>query len=275
MSNDTEESLETLLPSLGTGDLVFFQGTGEDSVLIRQLTGGEWSHCAMVIKAADIGLHGDGLLLLESTVVPGEDIAYKDSDDGKTVGVMLVDFVARMRSYADSGDYSAFGLRKLRTATSEKIDSESVKNFVENANVRRSVYPPQHAVAAEHFLAKELESEAFTGRAVSKVQKELGDDIANKLSESEIKAIVNKTIESVRDGFEEPVKDKINRNYSAPSHFFCSELVVDALMHSGLMGIGNAAAYSPSDLSDDSNDQLAAAYEQLINIPSDLGLSQD
>lgn len=271
MTNNSAQSLDSLIPELGTGDLIFFQGTARDSVLIRELTGGEWSHCAMIVRAEDIDESRSGLLLFESSIVPGEDIQDSEGQQAAKAGVMLVDFEARMSSYANSGNYSAFAVRKLKPTAVGKLDLLQLKSFIKNPHIRQSGYPAEHAVAAEHFLARELESESFTSKALGKIRRELGNEIPGSLSDSNIRAMIGKTVESVRDGFDQPIRDKINHDHSSVSHYFCSELVVDALMHAGVLALRNAAGFSPSDLSLDDDEQIAASYGNLIALPVDLG----
>jgi len=267
-------NLESITESLNTGDLIFFQGTASDSVLIRNLTGGLWSHCAMVIRGIDIGSSDHQLLLFESSIRPGKDLQFSNSEDGSKSGVMLVELHLRMNDYADSRMYSLFGIRRLVPDKAKARNFKKLTEFVQNRNVRQSGYPAEYLVAAEHFMARELESEKFRDKTVIKIKNDLKIDSLKNLSDDQIRLIIHTTIESVREDFGPETLDKTSHQHAAPSHYFCSELVVDALMHMGLLELNNAASYSPNDLSANTDSALNKLYADVIFLAGDLGREQ-
>ncbi|MFT7470323.1 MAG: hypothetical protein ACI8XU_000211 [Kiritimatiellia bacterium] len=271
MSNKSLVSLASLRQNLKSGDVVFFQGLASDSMLIRGLTGGIWSHCAMIIKGDDIGCTEHDLLLFESSVTPGRDIGESGKDSVEKAGVMLVDFDQRMEDYAQSREYSMFGIRQLGTDRAQKADTEELKTFALNRNVRDSVYPAEQQVVTEHFVARDLDNSQFNNQALAKIQSEIKIDAIKNLTDTDLKLIISKAIETVHDNLDSTTHDKFSHRHTTPSHYFCSELVVDALMHMGVMEMGNAAGYSPSDLSNEADSLLDASYLEVKHIPGDLG----
>ncbi len=267
-------SLESITDSLNTGDLVFFQGTAADSVLIRNLTGGLWSHCAMVLRGTDIGRHDHPLFLFESSIRPGKDLEFSNTDDGNKSGVMLVEFHLRMHDYADSSMYSLFGIRRLVPDKAKARNFKNLTEFVQNRNIRQSEYPAEYLVAAEHFMARELESAKFRDKTVLKIRNDLNIGSLKNLSDDDIRLIIHKTIESVRDDFGPETLDKTGHQHATPSHYFCSELVVDTLMHMGLLELNNAASYTPNDLSASTNLPVNKLYADLFFLAGDLGSGQ-
>mgnify|MGYP003672906404 CR=1 FL=1 len=270
MGKQTLVSLASLRQGLQTGDLVFFQGLASDSVLIRDITGGSWSHCAMVIRGEDIECAEHELLLFESSVTAGRDIGYSGKAGTEKAGVMLVNFDQRMEDYAKSKEYAVFGIRQFEKIKADKVDVAKLKEFTANANIRDSIYPAEHLVAAGHFVAKELENEQFSDHTVAKIRSELRDDAINNLPDSELKLIIGKTIEAAQDNIDNTAQDKTSHCHAIASHYFCSELVADALMHMGIMAMGNAAGYSPSDLSDDTESPIDSFYSSVKYVPGDL-----
>ncbi len=270
MTAKNTANLASLRHELKSGDLVFFQGIAADSVLIRDITGGSWSHCAMIIKGDDIGYSDHELLLFESSVTPGKDIGHNGKAGSEKAGVMLVNFDQRMEDYAKSKEYSAFGIRQLDPAQAGKADVNKLKAFALNQNIRNSVYPAEHLVAAGHFVARELENEQFTEYTVAKIKSEVRGDVISKLPDGELKQIIEKTIEAAQDNIDHTAQDKISHSHAITSHYFCSELIADALMHMGIMHIGNAAGSSPSDLSDDVESPLDTFYLDIKHLPGDL-----
>lgn len=271
MSNQKLVSLASLRHDLKSGDLVFFQGLAADSMLIRGLTGGIWSHCAMIIKGGDIGCTEHDLLLFESSVTAGRDIGESGKDSLEKAGVMLVDFDQRMEAYAQSNEYSMFGIRQLGTDHAQKANTGELKTFVLNRNVRDSVYPTEQQVATEHFVARDLDNSQFNNQALAKIQSEVKVDAIKNLTDADLKLIINKAIETVHDNLDSTSHDKVSHSHTTTSHYFCSELVADALMHMGIMEMGNAAGYSPGDLSDEEDSPLDASYFGVKHIPGDLG----
>lgn len=272
-NNKNLVSLAELRKELRSGDLVFFQGLAADSVLIRDITGGLWSHCAMIISGKDIDCHEHERLLFESSITAGQDIGYKSVGEDEKTGVMLVNFDQRLEDYARSKEYSLFGIRRLESEQLRQANIEGLKSFVLNSNIRKSVYPAQHQVAAEHFVARELANFRFTNQAVAKIRAELEGEDCNKLADRDLKQIIEKTIEAVQDNLDDNAQDKIHHNHAIPSRYFCSELVVDALMHMDILKRGNAAGYTPSDLSGEAGSILDSYYSQIQHLPSDLGIS--
>ncbi|MFT4713643.1 MAG: hypothetical protein ACJAVI_004371 [Candidatus Azotimanducaceae bacterium] len=281
MNNKSEEkfvSLEEIMDSLKTGDLVFFQGWGIDSVLIRNITGGRWSHVGIIVDGKDIGLDDQGLLLFESTNRPGVDInsAFNEKtvDENEvtvaphTKGVMLLDFISRMDEYAGSKMYSKFGIKSLNPAKSGAINREDLTRFVMNENVRKSVYPPEYKVAVEHFVAREVDSEEFSQKIVKRIKPRLTDPTVANISDEGLQDIANKIIESLQDDFEDSTFSKMNHSHDSVSHYFCSELVADTLMHMGVVETKNAARYSPNDLSDKTELPVGDYYDEALSIPS-------
>jgi hypothetical protein len=275
MNNDKElASLNSIRSSLRSGDLIFFQGLEADSVLIRDVTGGIWSHCAMIIKGEDIDCSEHELLLFESSVTPGKDIHYSDDPkvtQGTKTGVMLVDFDLRIKEYSASKCYSMFGIRQLNANHDYNSGLTQLKAFALNPNIRKSIYPPEHLVAAEHFVAREIETAQFSEVAVSKIKSQLQGDNLSKLTDMELKLIIGKTIESVQDMFDDSVHDKISHSHNLTSHFFCSELVADALMHMDILNSKNAAGYSPSDFSDEAKSPVDDFYTEVKHISAKVG----
>ena len=270
MSSEKLVSLASLRDELKSGDLVFFQGNAADSMLIRGVTGGSWSHCAMIIKGDDVGCAEHELLLFESSVTAGLDLGCSEKAGTEKAGVMLVNFDQRMEDYAESKDYSMFGIRQLDSDQADKVDIAKLKEFALNQNVRDSNYPAEHLVAAGYFVARELENPQFTDQTAAKIRSELGSDAIGKLPDSELKLIISKTIEAAQDNVDHTAQDKITHSHAITSHYFCSELVADALMHMGIMIMGNAAGFSPSDLSDDADSPLDTSYSKVKHVPSDL-----
>ena len=271
MSNKKLVSLASLRQDLKSGDVVFFQGLASDSMLIRSLTGGIWSHCAMIIKGDDIGCTEHDLLLFESSVTPGRDIGESGKDSTEKAGVMLVDFDSRMQDYAQSKDYSMFGIRQLDTDRAQKANTGELKTFALNRNVRDSVYPAEQQVATEHFVARDLDNSQFNNQVLAKIQSEIKVEAIKNLTDIELKLIISKAIETVHDNLDSTTHNKFSHRHTTPSHYFCSELVADALMHMEVMEMGNAAGYSPGDLSDEEDSPLDASYFEVIHIPGDLG----
>ncbi|MFT4888625.1 MAG: hypothetical protein ACJAY7_001107 [Pseudohongiellaceae bacterium] len=261
-------SLDSIRDTLRSGDLIFFQGREADSVLIRDVTGGIWSHCAMIIKGEDIDCVEHEFLLFESSVTPGKDIHYSDGVTGTKSGVMLVDFDLRMEEYSASECYSMYGVRQLNAGHVHKSGLAPLKAFALNPNIRKSVYPAEHLVAAEYFVARELETAQFSEGAVSKIKNQLQGDTLKKLTDAELRLIISKTIETVQDMIDHSVSDKISHNHDLTSHFFCSELVADALMHMDILSSKNAAAYSPSDFSDEQKSPVDNFYSEVKHVSS-------
>ena len=73
-SDEKFVNLGDVVNRLKTGDLVFFQGWGIDSVLIRRITGGRWSHIGIIVEGKHVGCDDRELLLFESTNRVGTDI---------------------------------------------------------------------------------------------------------------------------------------------------------------------------------------------------------
>lgn len=88
--------LSQLAPSLQTGDIVLVHGRYAFSIVIETIEWSPFSHSAIAIRAADVGLEGKApdLLLWESNSLTN----LPDVLSGKTkTGPMLVDFMARMQ----------------------------------------------------------------------------------------------------------------------------------------------------------------------------------
>jgi hypothetical protein len=209
--------------------------------------------------------------LFESSVTPGRDIGESGKDSAEKAGVMLVDFDQRMEDYARSKEYSMFGIRQLGTDRAQKANTEELKTFALNRNVRDSVYPAEQQVVTEHFVARNLDNSQFNNQALAKIQSEIKVDAIKNLTDTDLKLIISKAIETVHDNLDSTTHDKFSHRHTTPSHYFCSELVADALMHMEIMEMGDAAGYSPGDLSDEEDSPLDASYLEVKHIPGDLG----
>ncbi len=131
-----------VIPSLQTGDLIFFRGPGWFTHAVDLITGGIWSHVAMVIEAKDIypELPKDQLLLWESTTIPGHDVDADPSHINLTTGPMLVDLVSRMENYAERWGYKMMSARYLHLDRTEEFRS-NLSAFIRDPDVRNAGYP--------------------------------------------------------------------------------------------------------------------------------------
>lgn len=112
---------EEIRPSLKTGDVVLFQGTGIIPRVVRWWTGSpKWSHIAIVVRSHDI----DAVFCFESTTLNrvGDIVAGE-----KVRGVQLSPLSARIKKF--KGEVAIRALEKPLSKTQEKSIFELVKEL--------------------------------------------------------------------------------------------------------------------------------------------------
>lgn len=131
-----------VIPNLQTGDLIFFKGSGWFSKGVELLTGGVWSHVAMVIEAQDIypNLPKDQLLLWESTTYPGHDVDDNPSHIDMQEGAMLVELEQRLKLYFVNWNYKQLSARYLHVDRTEEF-RKGIAEFVRDPEIRAAEYP--------------------------------------------------------------------------------------------------------------------------------------
>lgn len=155
---------------LKTGDLVFCRGRMWSSRLIEFLTGGVWSHVAMVVEPKDIDPDSseEGLYLWESTSIPGKDVA-PDIADGKT-GPMLVKLEERMEEYLTEKGYKLLSVRYLHVERTQEL-RDRIAAFVEDREIRNAEYPQEWQILwyffRERFLTGRREGTFYCSELVA------------------------------------------------------------------------------------------------------------
>lgn len=147
-----------VIPSLQTGDLIFFRGHGFFSKGIEFVTGGVWSHVAMVIEGVDIypDLPRGQLLLWESTTYPALDIDMNPKKMNVTTGAMLVDLEDRLEEYFERLGYSHLSARYLHVERTQTF-RDNIASFVKDPGIRAATYPKTSHLMWYYFRERYLQ----------------------------------------------------------------------------------------------------------------------
>lgn len=161
-----------VIPNLQTGDLIFFKGHGLFSKGVELLTGGVWSHVAMVIEARDIypDMPQGQLLLWESTTYPGHDVDNDPSHIDLQKGVMLVDLEKRLRQYFEHWHYKRLSARYLHVDRTDEF-RQGIAEFVLDPEIRAATYPYTSPLLwyylRERYLTARAENTFFCSELVA------------------------------------------------------------------------------------------------------------
>lgn len=161
-----------VMPSLQTGDLIFFRGPGWFTHAVDLLTGGIWSHVGMVIEARDVypDIAEDRLLLWESTTIPGGDVDNDPTHLHLTTGPMLVDLMTRMENYAERWGYKMMSARYLHLERTDAFRTK-IADFVTDPEIRNADYPSTNALLwyylRERYLSSRLDGTFFCSELVA------------------------------------------------------------------------------------------------------------
>ncbi|SEW40507.1 hypothetical protein SAMN04488515_2715 [Cognatiyoonia koreensis] len=144
-----------IIPTLQTGDLIFFRGRGWQSRVIEMVTGGVWSHVAMVVEPRDIDpetIHS-GLYLWESTTIGGFDI--KPGHRFPDTGPMLVDLEKRLEDYFEKWGYYLLSARYLHVERTQEMRT-AMAAFINDPEIRDSTYPETSHLMWYYFRERYL-----------------------------------------------------------------------------------------------------------------------
>lgn len=136
---------DEIAAQLRTGDLIFCRGRMMSSRIIEFVTGGLWSHVAMVIEPKDIypDTTDTGYYLWESTSIPGNDVDPKVLR--RKTGPMLVPLKPRLEEYLKSPNYRLLSARYLQVERTPEM-LKSIRDFVNDPKIRLAEYPTERSI---------------------------------------------------------------------------------------------------------------------------------
>lgn len=155
MSDKKKETLEKILPTLQTGDVILVSGRVFISEIIEFFERSPWTHVCIVVKASDIGLTSPTpeYLIWESNDLTNlPDVMFPPPLTPKK-GPQLVDLVQRLKTDVQEKVDAAFMTRPLKVNRTPEM-FEVLKRFI--PTVHDATFPSFFKMAWEEFLGRFL-----------------------------------------------------------------------------------------------------------------------